>query len=326
MKRASFTFIICSLLGNLLWGNETSVPYNQASDLSRLVDELRNQEGISPYSTPFNYREILGSDLGAQRPVKTKSIGFGYYLGFETSINYSNNPNGIEDDKPNRYAAGIWENSLRNNFRLGAFDLGSVSFSPILSIHLSTNSYFGHELYEDGSHDNELLNLSFAGIFQLANNFSIRPSLALSSQFNNWALTYREFRPSIAVGKIISLSPIILTLDFSASYSISHSEVSTGLESRSDQNNRFECSFISGLNLPIGNFEINPIVGLTLSRYTKQSNRTDFSTILGMDIRYNFADWVSLSFASNYSLRNSNVSSDYSRFDSSLGASLNAKF
>ena len=73
----------------------------------------------------------MNSDLGIQRPVEAKDKGFGYHLGFETKIYHSNNPASV-DGGPYKTSAGIWENALRNNFILGAYDLGGASFSQFL--------------------------------------------------------------------------------------------------------------------------------------------------------------------------------------------------
>ena len=311
-----------------LFANDEFVPYYLTSNPSRNLDDFKNFKEATSYPTDnYNYKEILGNDLGAQRPVETKSVGFGYFLGFRSNIKYSNNPLGLPDKSDNKHPAGLWENSLRNNFRLGAFDLGGTSFSPILSLNLATTSFFGHKLYDNSIYKYQnSLGASFAGILQLPGNWSIRPSFSINSQFQELDLTYHEFTPTVAFGKIVPLSAATLSFDLSVSYAFAHiADVAPDLPT--DLNNRFECSLITGINFPIGSFEINPLLGLTLSKYPNQDDRLDFSTILGIDLKYNFADWCSLDLSSNYSLRSSNKKDyDYSRIDLSSSASLSTRF
>ena len=309
--------------------NDEFVPYYLSSDPSRTLKDYRNYSDTTRYPTDnYNYKEILSNDIGAQRPVKTKSVGFGYFLGFQTNINYSNNPLGLTNNNPNKYPAGIWSNTLRNNFRLGAFDLGGATFSPILSLNLDRSSFFGDEHYDQPhyQYQNSLVG-SFAGIFQLPGNWSIRPSFSFNSQFEKLDITYHEFRPSLAVGKILPLSFATLSFDSSLSYAFAKAKKVTNESIPTDGNNRLEFSLISGLNVPLGNFEINSLLGLTLSRYPNQGNRFDFSTILGLHLRYNLTHWCFFDLSSNYTLRNSNNEDfDFSRLDLASSASLNAKF
>ena len=327
MKSSISKIVLSCIIAMSLSANNEFIPYNLSSDPSRTLDNYKNQKEATRYPTDnYNYKEILGNDLGAQRPVETKSVGFGYFLGFQSNIKYSNNPLGLPDKSEGKHSAGLWENSLRNNFRLGAFDLGGTSFSPILSLNLATSSFFGHELYDNSIYKYQnSLGGSFAGIFQLPSNWSIRPSISINSQFQELDLTYHEFKPTVAVGKIFPLSAATLSFDLSLSYAFADADVSPPLPT--DLNNRFECSFITGINFPLGSFEINPLLGLTISRYPNQDDRLDFSTILGIDMKYNLADWCSLDLSSNYTVRNSNENDyDYSRIDLSSSASLSAKF
>ena len=63
--------------------------------------------------------------------VEVKHTGFGYHLGFDSKLYYTNNAASASSGD-GKEPSGIWENSLNNvAFILGAFDLGGASFSPL---------------------------------------------------------------------------------------------------------------------------------------------------------------------------------------------------
>ena len=107
--------------------------------------ELLNQTRHSSQS-PSDH-EIVRSDSGLQRPVQSKKKGFGYHLGFSSKIYYSNNPlsapSGLD-----KVSAGIWENSLNNNFLLGSYDLRGATFSPLVGLSYTNFNHFGHTFSE----------------------------------------------------------------------------------------------------------------------------------------------------------------------------------
>ena len=294
-------------------------------DRSALINNYQDQSSFLRSRSKSGFSEVSDSDLGAQRPVEDDSFGFGYYFGFDTKINYSSNPIALPDNNEFRQAAGIWENRLRNSFRLGVFDLGGASFSPLLGINLSSSTYFGDEYYDTADFDDQSLNLSFSGIFQFANGFSIRPNLSYNAQIKGGDILYNETAPSLSIGKNFNFSSVVLFGDLSLGYFMTDSHPPHPALP-DDELNRAELSFVTGLYIPIGAFEINPLIGLTYSDYTNKS-RKDFSTNLSLELKYNFAEWFFLSLHTNYTTRNSDDSQkDFSRFNLGSSASINAKF
>jgi hypothetical protein len=320
-----YKFIILTVIALPLFSKPNRSRDYIRDDRSALINNYRNQSSFLRSSSKSGLSEVSNSDLGAQRPVEDDSFGFGYYFGFDTKINYSSNPIALPDDNEFRQAAGIWENRLRNSFRLGVFDLGGASFSPLLGINLSSSTYFGDEYYDTADFDDQSLNLSFSGIFQFTNGFSIRPTLSYNAQFKKGDILYHETAPSLSIGKNFSFSSVILFSDVALGYFMTDSHPPHPSLPK-DELNRIEASFVTGLYIPIGAFEVNPLIGLTYSDYTNVS-RKDISINLSLELKYNITDWFFLSLHSSYTSRNSDDSNkDFSRYNLGSSASLNAKF
>ena len=129
------------------------------------LEDFRNRSALRE-NTPNSLNDFTNSDLGLQRPVDVKETGFGYHLGFDSKLYYSNNaassPSGIGKEP-----SGIWENSLNNHFILGAFDLSGASFSPILSIGYSKFTHIRDDIIE--TIDFDTLSISPNAFFQFSN-------------------------------------------------------------------------------------------------------------------------------------------------------------
>jgi hypothetical protein len=300
------------------------LPTNQIDDY-RARQSLLNREKV----TSSIRREIADSDLGIQRPVEEKKTGFGYHLGFETKLGYSNNPASMESTSDIFDSAGVWENSLRNNFLLGAFDLGGASFSPLASINFARVNHFGHDDLD--ILDSDSLSISFAGIFQFSGGWSLRGSLASSFQFDpnsGMDQTYRETSPTIALGKGLQIGNVQAFIEWSVAYCYTNSKA----QPIEDIMDRFETALLFGLNMPLGKIEFSPFLRFALSRYSNEDTsynkeQTDFLVNLGLQLKYSFSEWLSLKGHLNLTTRNSNISGkDFTRIDPGVGAALDAKF
>lgn len=288
------------------------------------VDEFRSRQAFqgSKQSTKNSTAEFEQSDLGIQRPVEAKDTGFGYHLGFETKLYFSNNPASVKSGTF-KTSAGVWENSLRNNFLLGAYDLGGSSFSPFLSLNYVKFSHFGNDLFN--TFDFDSLGLNFAGIFQFDKGWSVRPSLGYNVDLNpkdGLKRQYSQFSPSLALGKAFEIGTLQSFLEWSVAYNFANSAY---FAISDDEMNRFETALMLGLNLPFGHFDFSPFLRFAYVNYSKQ-DRSDFMTNLGLQLKFALAEWASIKFFANLSGRSSDLADDFSRFDSGLGASLDARF
>ena len=295
------------------------------------IEDFRNRQSLlnrDRKSSSIN-SEITNSDLGIQRPAEAKKTGFGYHLGFETKIGYSNNPASMESTSDTFDSAGVWENSLRNNFLLGAFDLGGASFSPLANINFTRVNHFGHDDLD--ILDSDSLSISFAGIFQFSGGWSLRGSLASSFQFDpnsGMDQTYRETSPSIALGKGLQVGNAQAFIEWSVAYHYTNSKA----QIIEDMMDRFETALLFGLNMPLGKLEFSPFLRFALSRYSNEDtsfnkDQTDFLVNLGLQLKYSFSEWLSLKGHLNLATRNSNISGkDFTRIDPGFGAAIDAKF
>ena len=177
------------------------------------IQEYRNQNppNFRNNETVSTSPELIDNDIGIQRPVETKKVGFGYHLGFETKIYHTNNPASVEGGVF-KTSAGVWENAWRNNFLLGAYDLGGASFSPLITLNYSKFTHFGDSLFS--TFDFDSLNLNFVGIFQFSNGWSLRPSLGFTADLNprkSLERQYSQLNPSLTLGKYFQMNHQIQT-------------------------------------------------------------------------------------------------------------------
>ena len=316
------------LLFSLLFPHFTAMADNhsdrQFDVRPNAIDEFRSRQALQnkKKGTDSSSAEFEESDLGIQRPVDAKDTGFGYHLGFETKLYYSNNPASVKGGTF-KTSAGVWENSLRNNFLLGAYDLGGASFSPLLSLNYTKFSHFGDDMFD--TFDFDSMGLNFAGIFQFGKGWSLRPGLGYNMDLNpNDSLKkeYSQFSPALALGKSFEAGSVQSFLEWSVAYNFADSAY---FVSTDDEMNRFETALMAGLNIPFGNFEFSPFLRFALVDYSKQ-NRSDFMTNLGLLLKYSLAEWANIKIFANISGRSSDLADDFSRIDSGLSASLNAKF
>lgn len=328
--------LACSLILLISWlplqtDAQTRQPTRQHDLRTNQIDDFRARQALlNRERTPSSISgEIANSDLGIQRPVEAKKTGFGYHLGFETKIGYSNNPASMESTSDTFDSAGVWENSLRNNFLLGAFDLGGASFSPLANINFTRVNHFGHDDLD--ILDSDSLSISFAGIFQFSGGWSLRGSLASSFQFDpnsGMDQTYRETSPTIALGKGFQVGNAQAFIEWSVAYHYTNSKAQV----IDDMMDRFETALLFGLNMPLGKLEFSPFLRFALSRYSNEDTsfnkeQTDFLVNLGLQLKYSFSEWLSLKAHLNLATRNSNISGkDFTRIDPGFGAAIDAKF
>ena len=321
------SIFLTAILFTHLAFSQSATPERNYDIRPNVIDEYRQRNASALRSSSAqsnNVPKSLDSDLGIQRPVEAKDKGFGYHLGFETKIYHTNNPASV-DGGPYKTSAGIWENSLRNNFLLGAYDLGGASFSPIFSLSYTKFTHFGDDLFD--TFDFDSLGLSFAGIFQFSNGWSLRPSLAFNADLNpreGLERQYSQFAPNLAIGKSFSMDPVQAFLEWSLGYNFTDTAYTAG--TADDLMNRFETSLVGGLIVPFGNFEFSPMVRFALVDYSKV-DRTDFMSSLSLQLQYAFAEWFKVKLQANLSARNSDVDSmDFTKIDTGVGASLDARF
>ena len=326
-KLTSCSLVLLILLFALRVNGQVRQPDLQANQ----IEDFRNRQSLlnrDRKSSSIN-SEITNSDLGIQRPVEAKKTGFGYHLGFETKIGYSNNPASMESTSDTFDSAGVWENSLRNNFLLGAFDLGGASFSPLASINFTRVNHFGHDDLD--ILDSDSLSISFAGIFQFSGGWSLRGSLASSFQFDpnsGMDQTYRETSPTIALGKGFQVGNAQAFIEWSVAYHYTNSKAQV----IDDMMDRVETALLFGLNMPLGKLEFSPFLRFALSKYSNEDTsfnkeQTDFLVNLGLQLKYSFSEWLSLKGHLNLATRNSNISGkDFTRIDPGFGAAIDAKF
>lgn len=261
------------------------------------------------------------SDLGLQRPVDVKETGFGYHLGFDSKLYYTNNaassPSGIGKEP-----SGIWENSLNNHFILGAFDLGGASFSPILSLGYSKFTHFGDDIIE--SFDFDTLSISPNAFFQFSNGWTFRGGLGVMLDFaprDGMENTYQQVSPTLALGKGFSIGTAQSSWEWSIAYHLTDS-----IHPIDDFMNRFETAFLWSFAIPINRLQISPYLRFAYVNYAKQ-DRDDALGSLGLDFNYSFTNWLAMNVFFNFSFRGSNNNDyDFTRFDGGGGLGLSAKF
>jgi len=316
-----FAFVIaCSNA----WSWERKRPMRQYDYRPDQVDQFRKRQQQLKYtnSSPRSSHEIAKSDVGLQRPVESKKKGFGYQLGFSSKIYHTNNPLSAKSGKY-KFSAGIWENTLSNNFLLGSYDLRGATFSPVIGLSYTNFTHFGHDLVKEI--DFGSLTLNFAGIFTFAKGWSLRPSLGYTADLsneNNMNRQYSQTVPGIALGKSFSIGKAQSFFEWSLNYAFTDSPEHDDKEAL----NRLETALTYGIDIPFGDFEFSPFINLALADYSNQS-KTDFTGTLGLNLTYSITDWMALRIYSTLSSRNSSeVNSEFSRIDTGGGATLNARF
>lgn len=312
-----FLFVTSAILTGIVLNAQSAADYD--ARLSPIQSYQRN-------STPYLNRpaqsdsqtvEIARSDMGIQRPIQAKKTGFGYHLGFASRLYYSNNPLSAKDDSLID-GGGVWENSLNNSFLLGAYDLGGATFSPIVGLSYLNNTNFGTDAH--GEFDFDVLNVNFAGVFQIGRTWSLRPTLNFNNFFGDSGFT--QFAPSIALGKSFSILSVQSFVDWSLGYSFE----SNDRLPVSDLHNKFESAWTWGVAIPIGDLEISPYLRFAYLNYSND-NRTDFKTDLGIYLEYTITEWMKINTFLSYTNNNSDKSSqDFSRTDLGAGTSLTVKF
>jgi hypothetical protein len=265
--------------------------------------------------------EFIESDLGLQRPVDLKDKGFGYHIGFSSKLYRSNNAASASSGT-GRVSGGIFENSLNNLFVLGAYDFEGTSFSPLFSIGYSKFSHFGDD--DIDLLDFDTLQLGPNAFFQTSQGWTFRGGLGVMLDFapnDGMENTYRQFTPTIAVGKGFSIAQASSSLEMSISYHFTNSN-----QVIDDLLDRFETGLLWTINFPINHFEISPYLRLAYANYSNQ-NRDDLIGSLGMELAYNFTSWFSANLFSGLSFRTSSEDMyDFGRFDVGGGLRLQAKF
>ena len=317
------SFLVLSLSN--AWSWERKRPMRQYDYRPEQVDQFRNrqQQLKQTNSSSRSSHEIAKSDVGLQRPVEAKKKGFGYQLGFSSKIYHSNNPLSTESG-PLKVSAGIWENSVSNNFLLGAYDLRGATFSPVIGLSYTNFTHFGHDLVKEM--DFGSLSLNFAGIFTFGKGWSLRPSLGYTADLSledSMSRQYSQVSPGIALGKSFSIGKAQSFLEWAMNYTFTNTP---GHRPSKDLLDRFETGLTWGIDIPFGGFEFSPFLNLSLADYSNES-KTDFTGTLGLNLTYSITDWMALRIYSTLSSRNSSKESrDFTRLDTGAGATLNARF
>ena len=311
-----FTIALCFMLVLSLHG-QTAADYD--ARLSPIQTYQRNNPTYlnqAPRSQSQTV-EIARSDMGIQRPIEAKKTGFGYHLGFSSRIFYSDNPLSANDEGSIK-GGGIWENSLNNSFLLGSYDLGGATFSPILGLSYLKNSNFGTKAHSE--FDFDVLNVNFAGVFQIGRSWSLRPNLSFNNFFGDKGFT--QFTPSLALGKSFNIFAARSFVDWSLSYAFQNNDRLL----IPDMHNRFESAWTWGLAIPLGNFEISPYLRFAYLNYNK-ADRADFKTDLGIYLDYSLTEWMKINTFVSYTNNSSDQSAEeFSRADIGAGTSLTVKF
>jgi hypothetical protein len=303
---------------------------NRDYDFDSQPNRIEDYRARSNFSNSYNRsgslrrsdRGLVESDMGMQRPVKTKKSGFAYHVGFDTKLYYTDNVNSVPDDSSFHIPAGIWENAFRNQFILGTFDLGGASFMPQLGINYSHFHHFGDDFFDSTDIDFGALGINFSGVFQFSGGWSIKPDLAYSSTLTKGDVSYSQFSPSLALGKSFSMGSAKSFIEWSLGYHMTDARD----QPITDKLDRVETSLLWAIIVPLGNFELSPLARLAYTDYSNQS-RSDVSVNLGLQLAYSFTDWLSIKVYSNFTGKNSDKADyDFSRFDLGAGASFNASF
>ena len=229
------------------------------------VDQFRNrQQQLKQTNTSSrSSHEIAKSDVGLQRPVEAKKKGFGYQVGFSSKIYHSNNPLSTESGAQ-KVSAGIWENSISNNFLLGAYDLRGATFSPVIGLSYTNFTHFGHDLVKEM--DFGSLSLNFAGIFTFGKGWSLRPSLGYTADLSledSMSRQYSQVSPGIALGKSFSIGKAQSFLEWAMNYTFTNTP---GQIVSKDLLDRFETGLTWGIDIPFGDFEFSPFLNLCTCR------------------------------------------------------------
>lgn len=289
------------------------------------VDQFRNrQQQLKQTNTSSrSSHEIAKSDVGLQRPVEAKKKGFGYQLGFSSKIYFTNNTLSAKSGK-DKFSAGIWENTLSNNFLLGAYDLRGATFSPVVGLSYTNFIHFGDDTLKKFPLNFHSLSLNFAGIFTFGQGWSLRPSLGYIADLVEGSLSrqYSQLSPGIALGKSFSIGKAQSFLEWAMNYTFTN----TPGQMSKDLLDRFETGLTWGIDIPFGDFEFSPFLNLSLADYSNQS-KTDFTGTFGLNLTYSITDWMALRIYSTLSSRNSSMElRDFTRLDTGAGATLNARF
>jgi len=295
-----------------------------AADYDARLNPIQSYQRNNPsylYQKPASQSEtveVARSDMGIQRPIEAKKTGFGYHLGFSTRLYYSNNPGSADSPstdnqgRPLVDAGAVWDNSLNNTFLLGSYDLGGSTFTPIIGLSYLKNSNFGSDVHD--SFDFDMLNLNFAGIFQIGRTWTIRPNLRYNHFLGDSG--FGLFAPSLALGKSFKIFSARSFVDWSLGFSMQDN----------DTLNKFQSAWTWGINIPVGNLEISPYLRFAYLNYYND-DRTDFKTDLGLNFDYSLTNWMKISTFISYANNSSDkTGKDFSRFDLGAGTAFTAKF
>ena len=320
----SFVFLIASaFVCSSAWSWERKRAYDYRPEQ---FDQFKSRQQQLKYtnSSSRSSHEVAKSDVGLQRPVESKKKGFGYQLGFSSKIYHTNNTISTKPGS-DKFPAGIWENTLSNNFLLGAYDLRGATFSPVVGLNYTNFNHFGHDKLKDLPLDFGSLSLNFAGIFTFGKGWSLRPSLGYTvdlSLEDSMSRQYSQVSPGIALGKSFSIGKAQSFAEWSLNYAFTNSPDNPN----KDALNRLETALTLGIDIPFGEFEFSPFINLALADYSNPS-KTDLTGTLGLNLTYSITDWMALRIYSTLSSRNSSeVNSEFNRIDTGGGATLNARF
>ena len=325
MKKTS---LLLALLGSSLVSNaQTAAEASQ----SRIEGTQREQpapvtgqniaaqeaEGTSPSE----------SDTGAQRPISLKRSGISSFFGYDTKVFYRDNPLSV-DNALSEMKTGMWTNTFFGGAGLGVFDMDDAIVTPYIGGSYTINDYL-----ETAVQDLELnynsTNAYALLLAQFSNGWSGRIGVSYAMDKNTESDTeeYSEFFPNIGIMKTYTLpSGTVAVFD---AYVGNHA--STSNQDPTDSLDNLEEAASNRLVHRQGVFIVKPKYLLSFKSYENglNSNREDLTHNLSVKIDYPFADSLTLSLFSGYTIRETSgytLGGDYNNFDGGIGLTLNSRF
>jgi len=270
------------------------------------------------------------SDTGAQRPISLKRSGISSFFGYDTKVFYRDNPLSV-DNALSEMKTGMWTNTFFGGAGLGVFDMDDAVVTPYIGGSYTINDYLETAVQELELNYNST-NAYALLLAQFSNGWSGRIGVSYAMDKNTESDTeeYSEFFPNIGIMKTYSLpSGTLAVLD---AYVGKHT--STSNQNPEDILDNLEIAASYGLIHRQGAFIIKPKYLLSFKSYDKgdigdNDGREDLTHNLSVKIDYPFADSLTLSLFSGYTIRETSgydLGGDYENFDGGLGLTLNSRF
>jgi len=331
MKKTS---LLLALLGSSLVSNaQTAAEASQ----SRIQGTQREQPApITGQNIAAQNAEATSpseSDTGAQRPISLKKSGISSFFGYDTKVFYRDNPLSV-DNALSEYKTGMWTNTFFGGAGLGVFDMDDAIITPYIGGSYVINDYLEDKIEEDFGGLNYNSTSAYALLLaQFLNGWSgrIGVSYAMDKNIESDTEEYSEIFPNIGIMKTYTLSSGTVAV-FDA-YVGKHASTSfAGPGESTDTLDNLEVAASYGLVHRQGVFIVKPKYLLSFKSYENgllNSNRDDLTHNLSVKIDYPFADSLTLSLFSGYTIRETSgysLGGDYENFDGGFGLTLNSRF